>query len=170
MVPLCCNFQCKELRTAACLQLHVLQGAGSVLATEKLHTIEYQNLVSTRYAGLKVACQKPEEARPCAKHSFCMQLQGLPPRHVLLQGMAEVEAAEWLRTLGLRYFTPGEVARLHSFPASFSFPGSTTRRQQYALLGNSLSVRVVSTLLRHLLQAEPAADLAQQTQSNASPA
>ncbi len=59
-----------------------------------------------------------------------------------------------LRQLGLRYFTPGEVAALHSFPASFSFPQHVTLRQRYALLGNSLSASVVAALLRYLLRPE----------------
>jgi tRNA (cytosine38-C5)-methyltransferase len=51
----------------------------------------------------------------------------------------------------LRYLTPLEVARLHGFPASFSFPEHVTRAQQWQLLGNSLSVDVVACLLTHLL-------------------
>jgi tRNA (cytosine38-C5)-methyltransferase len=51
----------------------------------------------------------------------------------------------------LRYFTPREIANLHSFPASFSFPAHITLRQRYALLGNSLSALVVADLLRYLL-------------------
>lgn len=51
----------------------------------------------------------------------------------------------------LRYLTPLEVARLHGFPASFTFPEHVTRLQRYALLGNSLSVDVVAHLLEHLL-------------------
>jgi tRNA (cytosine38-C5)-methyltransferase len=50
----------------------------------------------------------------------------------------------------LRYFTPREVANLHSFPPSFAFPSHVTLRQRYALLGNSLSVAVVADLLRYL--------------------
>lgn len=57
----------------------------------------------------------------------------------------------WLGSLQLRYFTPREVANLHSFPASFDFPQGVTRKQQYALLGNSLSVAVVSHLLTYLM-------------------
>jgi tRNA (cytosine38-C5)-methyltransferase len=53
--------------------------------------------------------------------------------------------------LGRRYFTPSEVARLHGFPASFTFPAHVTRLQQFALLGNSLSVDCVAPLLQHLL-------------------
>ena len=66
---------------------------------------------------------------------------------------AEQDAAllQWLRSLQLRYFTPQEVANLHSFPASFTFPEGVTRKQQYALLGNSLSVAVVSDLLTYLV-------------------
>lgn len=58
---------------------------------------------------------------------------------------------ERMRRLKLRYFTPREVATLHSFPPSFMFPVDTTVRQQYACLGNSLSVVVVAELLPYLL-------------------
>lgn len=53
--------------------------------------------------------------------------------------------------LGLRFFTPREVANLHSFPEAYEFPADVTLRQRYALLGNSLSVEVVFHLLRYLL-------------------
>lgn len=55
-----------------------------------------------------------------------------------------------LKELGLRFFTPREVANLHSFPSSFYFPDHISLRQQYAMLGNSLSVAVVAPLLRYL--------------------
>jgi tRNA (cytosine38-C5)-methyltransferase len=55
-----------------------------------------------------------------------------------------------LKELGLRFFTPREVANLHSFPSSFHFPNHISLRQQYAMLGNSLSVAVVGPLLRYL--------------------
>lgn len=55
-----------------------------------------------------------------------------------------------LKKLDLRYFTPREVANLHSFPVDFNFPQHISLKQQYALLGNSLSVAVVAPLLRHL--------------------
>jgi site-specific DNA-cytosine methylase len=59
-------------------------------------------------------------------------------------------AVAW-KQLRPRYFTPAEIARLHSLPGSFSFPGDMERRQCYKLLGNSLSVAVVADLLRFLL-------------------
>ncbi|KAL2548238.1 DNA methyltransferase-2 [Forsythia ovata] len=52
--------------------------------------------------------------------------------------------------LRLRYFTPREVANLHSFPDDFQFPHDVSLRQRYALLGNSLSVGVVAPLFRYL--------------------
>lgn len=55
-----------------------------------------------------------------------------------------------LKELGLRFFTPREVANFHSFPSSFYFPDHISLRQQYAMLGNSLSVAVVGPLLRYL--------------------
>lgn len=67
----------------------------------------------------------------------------------VLQGSDELVAA-W-RQLGLRYFTVGEIAQLHSFPASFSLPPGVGSRQGYQLLGNSLSVAVVADLLGYLL-------------------
>ena len=60
-------------------------------------------------------------------------------------------STEELKSLGLRYFSPREIARLHSFPAAFSFPQHVTLRQQYALLGNSVSALVVGDLLKYLL-------------------
>ncbi|XP_065851056.1 tRNA (cytosine(38)-C(5))-methyltransferase 2 isoform X2 [Euphorbia lathyris] len=55
-----------------------------------------------------------------------------------------------LKEQGLRYFTPREVANLHSFPEDFHFPKHISLRQRYALLGNSLSIAVVAPLLRNL--------------------
>jgi len=55
-----------------------------------------------------------------------------------------------LQELDLRYFTPHEIANLHSFPEDFSFPSHVSPRQRYALLGNSLSVAVVAPLLKYL--------------------
>ncbi|XP_065844564.1 tRNA (cytosine(38)-C(5))-methyltransferase-like [Oscarella lobularis] len=52
-----------------------------------------------------------------------------------------------LSPLKLRFFTPKEVANLLSFPPRFSFPESTSNRQRYRLLGNSLNVHVVAQLL-----------------------
>lgn len=60
-------------------------------------------------------------------------------------------AHEWRQLGRLRYFTPKEVANLHSFPPAFAFPPHVPLRQRYALLGNSLSVAVVADLLAYLL-------------------
>eukprot|EP00735_Rhodelphis_limneticus_P014380 TRINITY_DN83_c0_g1::TRINITY_DN83_c0_g1_i1::g.14789::m.14789 TRINITY_DN83_c0_g1::TRINITY_DN83_c0_g1_i1::g.14789 ORF type:complete len:366 (+),score=37.26,sp/O14717/TRDMT_HUMAN/39.44/6e-83,DNA_methylase/PF00145.12/2.3e-42 TRINITY_DN83_c0_g1_i1:54-1151(+) len=59
--------------------------------------------------------------------------------------------ADQLIAKQLRFFTPREILRLHGFPDSFQFPDATTLRQRYKLLGNSLNARVVSELLKYLL-------------------
>ncbi|KAI8594998.1 TRNA aspartic acid methyltransferase 1 [Dissophora ornata] len=64
------------------------------------------------------------------------------------------KALALLRTLGLRYFTENEVARLMGFPimeGKFSFPATTSLKQRYRVLGNSINVKVVSQLVRYLL-------------------
>lgn len=60
-----------------------------------------------------------------------------------------------LEAFRLRYFTPREVANLHSFPSDFQFPQHISLRQRYALLGNSLSVAVVAPLLNYLFTHPP---------------
>ncbi|KAF7817233.1 tRNA (cytosine(38)-C(5))-methyltransferase 2 isoform X1 [Senna tora] len=55
-----------------------------------------------------------------------------------------------LKEQRLRYFTPREVANLHSLPEEFEFPQHISLRQRYALLGNSLSIAVVAALLQYL--------------------
>ncbi|KAJ2713392.1 hypothetical protein H4R19_002272 [Coemansia spiralis] len=74
-------------------------------------------------------------------------------------GMAAASPEELLG-LGLRFFSPDEVARLHHFPIhkslphSLNFPPQITQRQRHQLLGNSLNVHVVAQLLKHVLFSE----------------
>ncbi|KAK9105002.1 hypothetical protein Scep_021846 [Stephania cephalantha] len=72
------------------------------------------------------------------------------PSSVTFQAESNGSKASSLKEKGLRYFTPREVANLHSFPESFQFPEHISLRQRYALLGNSLSVAVVGPLLHYL--------------------
>ncbi|KAF9984079.1 tRNA (cytosine-5-)-methyltransferase [Mortierella antarctica] len=63
-----------------------------------------------------------------------------------------------LRTLHLRYFTENEVARLMGFPileGKFSFPDTTSLKQRYRVLGNSINVKVVAKLIQYLLTGTP---------------
>lgn len=67
---------------------------------------------------------------------------------------------EAVSCIGLRFFTPMEIAELHGLPTdsnprvekSFFFPTETTRAQQYKLLGNSLNIKVVSFILKRLIE------------------
>ncbi|KAJ1646357.1 hypothetical protein J3B02_003402 [Coemansia erecta] len=75
---------------------------------------------------------------------------------------------ERLLDLGLRFFSPKEVSRLHHFPYAddqrksdfdsaqpiryaLRFPTSISQSQQLKLLGNSLNVHVVAELVKHVL-------------------
>ncbi|KAJ3147254.1 C-5 cytosine-specific DNA methylase [Geranomyces michiganensis] len=73
------------------------------------------------------------------------------------------EPATAIERLGLRFFTPTEIARLHAFPIdsksprpphvtahSFSFPPDLSLAQRWRVLGNSMNVAVVGTLMRVL--------------------
>jgi site-specific DNA-cytosine methylase len=71
-------------------------------------------------------------------------------------GSADLTVAQRMHLLGLRFFTPHEVAALHSFPPWFTFPPGVTAKQLYACLGNSLSVCVVAELLSYLLMRDDA--------------
>lgn len=68
------------------------------------------------------------------------------------KGVDEEKQLELLRTLKLRYFTPREVANLMGFPQEFEFPEISTIKQRYRTLGNSISVKLVSELMRYLLK------------------
>ena len=59
---------------------------------------------------------------------------------------------ELLHQLELRYFSPKEVAGLMCFPHWFTFPSTTTKKQRYKLLGNSINVLVVASLLIVLVE------------------
>ncbi|XP_044272616.1 tRNA (cytosine(38)-C(5))-methyltransferase [Tribolium madens] len=52
--------------------------------------------------------------------------------------------------LKIRFFTPREISRLMSFPEDFTFPKSTSDKQKYMLLGNSINVKVVAELIKLL--------------------
>ncbi|KAF8784641.1 tRNA (cytosine(38)-C(5))-methyltransferase-like [Argiope bruennichi] len=57
-----------------------------------------------------------------------------------------------LKQLGLRYFTPKEVANIMLYPDNFSFPSDISVKQMYKSLGNSINVYVVSCLMKLLFQ------------------
>lgn len=50
----------------------------------------------------------------------------------------------------IRYFTPYEVSKFMCFPNDFTFP-EITDKIKYKLLGNSINVIVVKTLMEYLL-------------------
>ncbi|XP_071489483.1 tRNA (cytosine(38)-C(5))-methyltransferase-like [Diadema antillarum] len=67
------------------------------------------------------------------------------------EDLPEEERMTRLRSLNLRYFTPREMANLHHFPQDFGFPETTTKKQLYRLIGNSLNVTLVAELIKYLV-------------------
>lgn len=51
----------------------------------------------------------------------------------------------------IRRYHPGEILMIHGFPDSFVFPEAIKRTKQYELVGNSISIDVVSELILRLL-------------------
>ncbi|XP_073285341.1 tRNA (cytosine(38)-C(5))-methyltransferase 2 isoform X1 [Primulina huaijiensis] len=96
----------------------------------------------------------PESRRCCCfTKSYFRYVKGTGSLLATVPGMVKDQISS-LQDLSLRYFTPREVANLHSFPEDFKFPPHVSLRQRYALLGNSLSVGVVAQLLCYLFADE----------------
>ncbi|KAI3454031.1 hypothetical protein Pfo_010694 [Paulownia fortunei] len=92
----------------------------------------------------------PESRRCCCfTKSYFRYVKGTGSLLATVSGKMKNEISS-LQELRLRYFTPREVANLHSFPEDFQFPQHVSLRQRYALLGNSLSVGVVAPLFHYL--------------------
>jgi len=74
------------------------------------------------------------------------------------QAQGNADAVKILYSLRLRYFNPSELLRLFAFdplrsePAdsSFVWPGSTSKKSKYKLIGNSINVKVVQALVEYL--------------------
>ncbi|XP_046859292.1 tRNA (cytosine(38)-C(5))-methyltransferase-like isoform X2 [Xenia sp. Carnegie-2017] len=66
----------------------------------------------------------------------------------------EKDRVDILAPLGLRYFTPREIANILCFSSKFEFPSHITRKQRYRLLGNSVNVLVVRELMKLLFSSQ----------------
>ncbi|KAH9172832.1 S-adenosyl-L-methionine-dependent methyltransferase [Lactarius sanguifluus] len=78
-------------------------------------------------------------------------------KFLLAQARGDESAVEILHPLRLRYFSPGELLRLFCFEdvgsdSSFRWPDGISTKTKYRLLGNSVNVLVVTTLIKLLCQ------------------
>lgn len=78
----------------------------------------------------------------------------MPEIYTKVQNLSpdDPERVRLLQSLQLRYFTPEEVTRLMCFPNWFKFPPSVTKKQKYKVLGNSVNVLVITSLLLILVE------------------
>ena len=66
-------------------------------------------------------------------------------------GKSPVRSGSYVATpFGVRYVMPEEILRLMGFPMRYQLPNGLTRRQAWALVGNSLSVTAVRQVLTWL--------------------
>ncbi|XP_046390772.1 tRNA (cytosine(38)-C(5))-methyltransferase [Ischnura elegans] len=70
------------------------------------------------------------------------------------KGKCNEEMAEVLDRVGVRYFSPREIARLLCFPEEFTWPRHYSANQLYKLMGNSINVFMVTLLALVLLDGE----------------
>ncbi|KAI0297504.1 S-adenosyl-L-methionine-dependent methyltransferase [Multifurca ochricompacta] len=76
-------------------------------------------------------------------------------KFLFAQASGDEQAVEILRPLRLRYFSPGELLRLFCFEdvgsvGTFRWPVGISTKTKYRLIGNSVNVLVVTTLIEHL--------------------
>jgi len=72
----------------------------------------------------------------------------------------DADAVKILHPLRLRYFSPSELLRLFAFDplrsesleSTFVWPDSTSKKSKYKLIGNSINVKVVQTLIEYLFK------------------
>ncbi|KAF9940683.1 tRNA (cytosine-5-)-methyltransferase [Mortierella alpina] len=110
---------------------HFVESTGSIL--QMAHELDTASV----YIEAEALKAKPDSANPEEDNARALAL---------------------LRTLHLRYFTENEVARLMGFPileGKFSFPDTTSLKQRYRVLGNSINVKVVAKLIQYLLTGTP---------------
>ncbi|GBG32126.1 tRNA cytosine38-C5-methyltransferase [Hondaea fermentalgiana] len=112
-------------------------GAGSLLSSKALSDEEVDRAYETYYNERNALVEAAAPGKPDWSH-VAADRGGCPA----------------LEPLGIRYFSPQEIACLLGFPADFAFPPDVSRKQQYALLGNSLSVHNVALLLRYMMAKE----------------
>jgi len=74
--------------------------------------------------------------------------------HVDLNDVDSSQLNTAVASLGLRFFSPREIANILGFPSDFECPSDLSSVQCYRALGNSLNVHVVSVLLRILTAAD----------------
>ena len=127
--------------------------------SEQLQQLAVPDHVLERY-GLAMDFVTRQSCRTCCfTKNYSRYIKGTGS--ILLEAVTtmptlhDAPSLEDLRVLRPRFFAPSEIAAIHGFPRSFAFPAHITRKKQYELLGNSLSVPVVTLLVRALFAPAP---------------
>ena len=128
---------------------HYAEGTGSILQTISPERLDE---VFAAHEAEVMAPGAPAAKRPAPAPCHCPpSSDGLSAASLSSRRLVHKDGTCPFLKLGFRFFTPSEIAALHGFPRSFTFPKDVTVRQARKCLGNSLSVTVVSELLGYLL-------------------
>ncbi|GIL66041.1 hypothetical protein Vafri_19592 [Volvox africanus] len=117
------------------------------------------NQARSHHGGLE-RCRQPAAAAVDFKdqqQQSQQQQQEVEATGCMVESKLDLEAV----VLGLRFFSPTEVAAIHGLPGDWASRVSALGvqpHQQYGLLGNGLSVDVASYLLQYLLEPQPTLD------------
>lgn len=122
---------------------------------------ELQEKQLCKYIKVLDICYKDSNRSCCFTKAYGRYLDGTgsvfcpiseeAANNILKEAKDTGVSIENLKRLQLRYFTPKEISRLMCFPEKFNFPPSITTKQRYRLLGNSINIKVVSLLIRLLI-------------------
>ena len=144
-----------------CLKGKTLEPYLQDLTDEELNRYLLSEKVLSKYWRIFDVRQRSDTSSCCFTKAYTHYAEGTgsilqhnsqEPFHKRFDEFKNEENIEILKPLKLRYFTPREVANLMGFPDQhFDFPENTSLKTKYRLLGNSLNVIVVSSLLKLLL-------------------
>lgn len=116
-------------------------------APEILHPYRLKPQTLEKYGWVSDVVTAEDRRTTCFTKSYSQYAEGTGS---ILQLEGQV-GKDKMTAENTRYFSPREVANLMGFPVHFSFPETTTNKQGYRLLGNSLSVDVVAVLVDYLV-------------------
>lgn len=139
----------------------------SEIMENNINNVEYcisNNILQKRLSVLDI-CYPNSTRSCCFTKAYGRYLEGtgsvfceeskekvqLLMEHINSLNTESEEFLNCVEELRLRFFTPREICRLMGFPESFTFPDSISKKQRYMLLGNSINVKVVSQLIKILM-------------------
>lgn len=150
----CCFTRGKVLKTSQ----HVVvdrRHTGYTKLVERAGSIIQMN------ESLDVSCQNQATFLLPGEHTCVAQTTAVFDQFLAAQKAGDAEAVRILDSLELRYFSPSELLRLFCFTRTmpptgvdlpFMWPPQLSKKSRYKLIGNSVNIAVVSSLIDYLFR------------------